>query len=167
MNIGYRGHQLIFMKISPVLFILCLVLLPGAAFAKKASEYPVTYAGGSLPLNHNKLRAALGADEVTFIQHSQRIVIPLKSITEISCGEEVRHRLGGSVLGIVPLVHLGETEDYYIGVGWLDAAKTAKAQVLLRLSHSEYREFLAALEQLTGIKAVDTNRVPTVVRYNG
>jgi len=38
--------------------------------------------------------------------------------------------------------------------------------VLLRLSRREYGQFLVALEQLTGIKAVDTNQVPTVVRYS-
>jgi hypothetical protein len=37
--------------------------------------------------------------------------------------------------------------------------------VLLKLSRGEYRDFLAALEQVTGIKAVNTNQVPTVVRY--
>jgi hypothetical protein len=37
--------------------------------------------------------------------------------------------------------------------------------VLLKLSRAEYREFLAALERATGIKAVDTNQVQTVVRY--
>jgi hypothetical protein len=37
--------------------------------------------------------------------------------------------------------------------------------VLLKLSRGEYRDFLTALEQVTGIKAIDTNLVPTVVRY--
>jgi len=78
----------------------------------------------------------------------------------------VRRRLGASVLDVVPLMHLGESADHYIGVAWTGAsANAARAQVLLKLSRAEYREFLAALERATGIKAVDTNQVQTVVRY--
>jgi hypothetical protein len=63
-------------------------------------------------------------------------------------------------------MHLGESQDRYIGVAWTAAGgNAARAQVLLKLNRGEYRDFLAALEQATGIKAVDTNQVPTVVRY--
>ena len=98
---------------------LSIALLPAAALAEQAGiAYPVTYAGGSLPLNHNKVRAAFGKDEVVFMQRGRRIAVPVKSITEISCGTEVRRRLGASVLDVVPLMHLGEIETYYIGVAW-------------------------------------------------
>jgi hypothetical protein len=155
------------MKLWP-LFLLSLALLPTAALAKKApGAYPLTYAGGSLPFGRSKVHAALVNDEVIFTQHGQRIAVPAKNITEISCGTEVHRRLGASVLDVVPLMHLGEIENHYIGVGWTDAnGSTARAQVLLKLSRSEYHEFLAALEQLTGIKAVNTNQVPSVVRYS-
>jgi hypothetical protein len=63
-------------------------------------------------------------------------------------------------------MHLGESSDHYVGVAWSGASgNTARAQALLKLSRGEYRDFLAALEQVTGIKAVNTNQVPTVVRY--
>jgi hypothetical protein len=155
------------MKILSAFLFLSIALLPQAALAKKAATgYPATYAGGSLPLNHHKVRAALGKDEVIFMQGGRRIGVPVKSITEISCGTEVRRRLGASVLDVVPLMHLGESENRYIGVAWAGAnGNSARAQVLLKLSRGEYRGFLAALEQATGIKAVDTNQVPTVVRY--
>ena len=150
------------MKLLPFLF-LAPALLPSAVLAKKAPDaYPVTYAGGSLPLHHNKIRASLGKDEVVFMQHGQRISIPAKSITEISCRADVRRRAGAWALDVVPLMHLGESGTYYIGVSW-----SGTQQVLLKLSRAEYGGFLAALEQLTGIKAVDTNQVPTVVRYAG
>jgi hypothetical protein len=155
------------MRILSVFLFLSAALLPGAEPAKKAAtEYPATYAGGSLPLDHHKVLAALGKDEVIFMQGGQRIAVPVKSITQISCGTEVRRRLGASVLDVVPLMHLGESADHYIGVAWAGASgKAARAQVLLKVSRGEYRDFLAALEQATGIKAVDTNQVPTVVRY--
>ena len=78
----------------------------------------------------------------------------------------MRRRTGASVLDVVPLMHLGESQSRYIGVAWTGAnGNTVQAQVLLKLSRGEYRGFLAALEQLTGIKAVNTNQVPTVVHY--
>jgi hypothetical protein len=155
------------MKPLAVFLFLSITLLSPAALAKKAAaEYPATYTGGSLPLNHNKVRAALGKDEVIFMQGGRRIAVPVKNITEISCGTEVRRRLGAAVLDVVPLMHLGESENRYIGVAWTGASgNTARAQALLKLNRNEYRDFLAALEQVTGIKAVNTNQVPTVVRY--
>jgi hypothetical protein len=155
------------MKSLAVFVFLSIALLPTAAVAKKAAtDYPATYAGGSLPLDHHKVRAAFGKDEVIFMQGGRRIAVPVKSITEISCGTEVRHRMGASVLDVVPLMHLGESQDHYVGVAWTGAnGNSARAQVLLKLSRGEYRDFLAALEQATGMKAIDTNQVPTVVRY--
>jgi len=142
------------MKLLSAFLFLSIALLPPAALAKKAATYPATYAGGSLPLDHHKVRAALGQDEVIFMQRGRRIAVPVKNITEISCGTEVRRRL------------LGESADHYVGVAWTaPSGNAARAQVLLKLSRGEYRDFLAALEQATGIKAVDTNQVPTVVRY--
>jgi len=142
------------MKILP-LFLVCLAnLLPAAPLAKKAAVYPATYAGGSLPLNHHKVRASFGNNEVVFMQGGSRIAVPVGTITEISCGTEVRRRL------------VGESETYYIGVAWSAASgNDPRAQVLLKLNRGEYRVFLAALEQATGMKAIDTNRVQTIVRY--
>lgn len=155
------------MKSLPVILLLTIALLPAAALAKKsAAAFPATYAGGSLPLNHHKVHATLGKDEVVFMQAGRRIAVPVKNITDISCGTEVHRRLGASVLGVVPLMHLGQTENHYIGVAWTGGAgSVSRAQALLKLNRNEYRDFLAALEQVTGIKAVDTNQVPTVVHY--
>ena len=154
------------MKFSSLFLFLSVTFLSSAGFAKKAEDYPATYAGGSLPLDHHKVRATLGKDEVVFTQGGRRIVVPVKIITGISCGKKMRHRLGGSVLDVVPMMHLGESQDHYIGVTWTGAhGDPARAQALLKLSRGEYRSFLAALEQATGIKAVNTNQVATVVRY--
>lgn len=156
------------MKLLPVFLFLSIALLPPAVRAEKASTaYPVVYAGGTLPLNQSRVRASIGKNEVIFMQHGYRIAVPVKNITDISCGTEVHRRLGASVLDVVPLMHLGETETHYVGVAWSGSnGGAARTQVLLKLSRGEYREFLAALEQLTGLKAVDTNQVPTVVHYN-
>ena len=141
-------------------------MLPCAALAQKnATAYPAKYSGGSLPLDHHKVRATLAKDEVVFMQRGHRFAVPMKSITEISCGTEARHRLG-TVFGVVPVIHLGANETHYVGVSWIGANGDGQnAEALLELSAADYRGFLAALEQATGIKAVDTNQVPTVVRY--
>jgi len=148
------------MKVCSFFVLLAVAALPTAALAKKApTAYPATYAGGSLPLDHNKVRAELGKDEVIFMQRGQRISVPLKSITAISCGSESHRRFGVAVLG--------EAETYYIGVAWSGPDhNTGGAQALLKLSRGEYRGFLAALERMTGIRAVNTNQVPTVVHYD-
>jgi hypothetical protein len=154
------------MKILPAILFLSISLVPAALAKKPATEYPAMYAGGSLPLGHHRVYATMGKDEVVFVQRGRRIAVPVRNITEISCGTEVRRRLGASVLDVVPLMHLGETEDRYIGVSWLGArGDNTRAQVLLKLSRADYDDFLAALEQATGIKAVNTNQVPTVVHY--
>jgi len=131
------------MKFRSTLLVLLISFAP-AAFAEKTS-YPATYAGGSLHLKHNKVRAALENDAVVFTQGSQRIAVPVKDIKEIAYGTDVRRR----------------SEEHYIGVSWAGGT----AQVLLRLSRAESTEFLAALERYTGITAVNTDQVPTVVRY--
>ncbi len=137
---------------------------------KPRTAYPLVYEGGSLPLDRSKITATLGSDELIFERSKFRISIPAKDITRISCGNQVRKRLGATVLDSVPLVRPWETEIYYIGLTWNASQNggspaNAKAEAVLRLTKEDYHEFRAALEQMTGMKAVDTSQVPTVVRY--
>jgi hypothetical protein len=125
--------------VNLIMKFLPAVLLFSMTLLPSVGAAKMLYAGGSLPLDQHKVRASLGHDELVFMQHNRRIAIPVKSITEISVGTSPR--------------------EHYIGVS------TASAQVLLKLSGSQYREFLAALERSTGIKATNTTLVPTVVRY--
>ena len=155
------------MRTFPLIALLSVVSLPVATFAEKPAAYPVTYAGGSLPLDHDKVVASVDGDAVVFTQHNRKISVPLRNITEISFGTEVRRRMGASVLEVVPMMHLGQAESHYIGLTWTGTqGSDSKAQVLLKLSRADHLEFLVALEQKTGIRAVDTTRVPTVVHYN-
>jgi hypothetical protein len=163
------------MRFSVTVLCLSAVLAtPGASRAGEAkkvrSTYPVMYEGGSLPLRHNKVKARFETDEVVLAQRGRRIAVPLRDITEISCGNEVHRRLGAAVLNTVPLLRLGEVETHYIGVAWTDGSRTgptaAKVEVLFRVNNGDYREFLASLERKTGKKAVDTRQVPTAVRYS-
>jgi hypothetical protein len=146
------------------------LFVPAIGFAsdpnRDRSAFPATYVGGSLPLNQDKVKAELREDAVVLVQDKRRISVPIKDITQISCGRETHRRFGAVVLERVPLMRLGETADHHVGVSWIDRARAATVEVVFRLSKDDYHEFVAALERRTGRKAVDTTRVPTVVRYD-
>ncbi len=156
-----------------VLCLFAVLAVPNAGLAGEAKKarttYPVTYEGGDLRLNRNKVKATFGQDAVVLAQHRHRIEVPVRDITEISCGDEVRRRLGAAVLDAVPRLRLGEAEAHYIGVAWTDnngkGATPARVEAIFKVSGGDYWEFLGSLERLTGKKAIDTGRVPAVVRY--
>jgi hypothetical protein len=154
--------------------VLCLslALLPVEAAGAKKSGFTVLakYEGGTLPLNQRKITATIAEDAVVFVHGSERFAIPLTSITAVSCGTDVRRRFGASVLAMIPRMHLDKVEEYYVGLSWTgnirEGRKTSNVEAVLKLSNSEYRDFVAVLERLTGIKAVNADRVPTLVRYD-
>jgi len=142
-------------------------LLPWAASAGdgKSPVYSVKYEGGSLSTTHHTMTAVLGTEQLVLKAGRQRIKVPASAITEIAYGNNVRRRFGAPVLDVVPFMKLGEAESHYVGVSWTSGDAGAKSEAVFRLSSSECRDFLSELERITGKKAVDTNQVPTVVRY--
>lgn len=154
-----------------VLFCIPFTLLSANAAATRtnSSTLPMKYEGGTLPLGQGKTRAAITDDKLVFTQGHRRLAIPLQDITVISCNIDVRRRLGASVLGVLPGLHLDTAEAYYVGLTWTgtshDGQPPARIEGVFRLSSSEYGDFVTTLEHLTGKKAVDTHRVPAVVRY--
>lgn len=156
-------------KSAPCIAAALLTLLPRlgtAAPRSPVASFPLKYVGGSLPLGQHKVIATLANGQVVFSERGHRVAVPVSEITALTAGTQVRHWFGGSVLAVIPKARLGETEEHYVGLAWTDGSGTAAVQVLLKLSKSEYQQFLSALERLTGMKAVDANRVPTVVRYS-
>lgn len=131
---------------------LAFVFLSTALFAATGA-YPVTYEGGSLPLSHRKVTARFDNGAVVFVQHGQRLVVPVRNITALSCGSDVHRHM-----------KLAKTEKDYVGMTWTNDNREAEA--LFKLSGREYRDFLKALETSTGKKAVDAHKVPVVVHYN-
>lgn len=163
-----------FNKLPATLGFILTIAWPVAGVAGQsksavAANYPASYEGGTLPFDHSKVKATLGADEVILVQHGRRVAVPASSITEIACATDVHRRFGAAVLGVVPYMHLGASESHYIGVSWQDAAATGtkapKVEVLFKLNKTEYSAFLSGLERLTGKKAVDTHQTLTTVRY--
>ncbi len=112
-------------------FTLALPLLISPGYAAKAQEKgvmtPMKYEGGSLPLNqHDKLETWVNKDEVILVQGKQRFVIPVKSINEVSYGNDVHRRVGAAVgvalvtFGIGALMLLVKTKKHYVGIVWSD-----------------------------------------------
>jgi len=151
-----------------LLYLAAGLLLATGAFASEAkTSYPAIYEGGSLPLNHQKVKATVEHGQLVFEQRGQRVVVSADQITAINCGVDVRRRFGAMFLDVVPKMRLGTAESDYIGVTWTTSGeRPSQVEVLFKLSSREYREFLAALENSTGRKAVDPSKVPTVVRYD-
>ncbi|HEY1242405.1 MAG TPA: hypothetical protein VGF16_17700 [Bryobacteraceae bacterium] len=127
------------------------------------------YEGGSLPLEQGKTQVTISESKVVFTQGQHKLAIPLQNITMISCNTDVRRRFGASVLGAVPKLHLDTAETHYVGLTWIgeshEGQPPARLEGVFKLSTGDYTDFLTTLERLTGQKAVDTHRVPTVVRY--
>lgn len=154
---------------------LLLCVVPALFFGSSAgarTAVPVTpmkYEGGSLPLEQGKTQVTISASKVVFTQGQHKLAIPLENITMISCNTDVRRRFGAAVLGVVPKLHLDTAEAYYVGLTWIGDSHggqpPARLEGVFKLSGGDYSDFLRTLERLTGQKAVDTHRVPTVVRY--
>jgi CxxC motif-containing protein (DUF1111 family) len=129
-----------------------------------APAYKVKYSGGSLPnvKSGQELALALNSSDVSLSEkHQSPVVIPVKAITEISYGQEVHRRIGTAVglavisLGIGALTAFSKSKKHYIGLTWADGDK--KGGLVIQADKDEYRGLIAALEGITGKKAVDTD----------
>lgn len=155
-----------FLAILVVLTIVHLSLPAPVVAAKKTREATIgmKYEGGSLPLDqHDKLNVAVNSTSVALMQGKQRFEIPAASITEISYGSDVHRRVGAAVgvgiltLGIGAMLLLVKTKKHYVGMTWAEAGSDKKGGVVFKVGKGDYRGFLAALEGITGKKAVNTD----------
>jgi len=159
------------MTYRPLLLCVVPALLFGSSAVARTSvaATPMKYEGGSLPLEQGKTQVTIAESKVVFTQGQHKLAIPLQNITMISCNTDVRRRFGAAVLGAVPKLHLDTAEEHYVGLTWIgeshEGQPPARLEGVFKLSGDDYSDFLATLERLTGQKAVDTHRVPTVVRY--
>jgi hypothetical protein len=186
--------------VSMFLSFTLALLSVSPGYAAKQKEVgvmtPMKYEGGSLPLNqHDKLETFVNKDEVVLVQGKQRFVIPVKSITEVSYGNDVHRRVGAAVgvalvtFGIGALMLLVKTKKHYVGIVWgdkplatatastvvptpqtttvatnapnaMDSSKDpSKGGVVFKVGKGEYRGFMASIEGVAGIKAVNADAV--------
>jgi hypothetical protein len=89
------------------------------------------------------------------------ISIPAASITEISYGQDVHGRVGAAIglavlsFGVGALIALAKSKKHLIGLTW--ATGDVKGGFAMQCGKNDYRGLSAALEGLTGKKAVDSD----------
>jgi hypothetical protein len=142
--------------------ILCL-LFPLVSFAANNS-YKVAYDGGSLQnlKSGTGVQLALEPAAIKIIRGKEELVnIPAKAVTEISYGQDVHRRIGTAIglavvsFGIGALMALSKSKKHFVGITWADGDK--KGGFVMQCDKNEYRGILAALEGMTGKKAVDSD----------
>lgn len=145
--------------------LLSLTLLQSSLMAADSPGYRVKYSGGSLNdfKTNDYLRLVIEQPNLKVGKGKTSIAIPIAAVTELSYGEEVRHRvleaaaLGVFTLGIGALVGFSKQKKHYIGVIWDQPENGNKGGIVLQAGKDNYRGILAALEGLTGKKAIDAD----------
>lgn len=154
------------MKVGRLLvaLVLCFII-PASTFASDASSgYKVTYDGGSLSDTKvgTGLKLIISGDRVTLLNDKAEVVnISASAITEISYGQDVHRRVGAAIglavvsFGIGALMALTKSKKHYVGLTWADGDK--KGGMAMQCDKNEYRGILAALEGVSGKKAVNSD----------
>ena len=146
-----------------VIAVLLCLLFPVAAFASDANSYKVNYDGGSLPGIKAGTNAQLIIDptQIRIVHDKDLLVtIPANSITEISYGQDVHRRVGAAIglaifsFGLGALLALSKSKKHFIGLTWSNGDQ--KGGFAMQCDKNDYRGVLAALEGITGKKAVDS-----------
>ena len=147
---------------SLVALFLCLSF-PVTAFASDNS-YKVVYDGGSIQSikSGTDVRLFIDTDRIRIVRGKEEVANVLASkITEISYGQDVHRRIGTAIglavisLGIGALMALSKSKKHFIGLTWADGDK--KGGFAMQCDKNEYRGELAAMEGITGKKAVNSD----------
>lgn len=143
--------------------VLC-VAIPVRIFAADAQpSYKVMYDGGSLTSAKQGagLKLFIDSNSIKFMKDKTEVAnIPASAVTEISYGQDVHRRVGTAVavgvftLGVGALTALSKSKKHYIGLTWANGDQ--KGGLAMQCDKNDYRGVLAALEGVTGKKAVDS-----------
>ncbi len=135
-----------------------------SAFAVASENgYKVTYDGGSIQdLKANtSAKLVIEPTQIRLVKDGKDVaVIPAASVTEISYGQDVHRRVGAAIgigvltLGIGALMALTKSKKHFVGITWATADQ--KGGFAMQCDKNDYRGVLAALEGITGKKAVDS-----------
>ena len=142
--------------------ILCLII-PASIFAGENS-YKVKYDGGSLSdlKSGDDIKLVIEADKVRFVKDGKDVaIVSASGITEVSYGQDVHRRVGAAIglavvsFGLGALMALSKSKKHYVGLTWADGDK--KGGLAMQCDKNEYRGVLAALEGISGKKAVNSD----------
>ena len=151
------------MKCFVALF-LCLALPAGIFAADSQPSFKVVYDGGSLTNAKagTKLNLSVDSTSVRISDGKTEVAnIPASSITEVSYGQDVHRRIGAAIglavisLGIGALMALTKSKKHFVGLTWADGDK--KGGFAMQCDKNEYRGVLAALEGVSGKKAMNSD----------
>jgi len=149
---------------SALAVILCITF-PLSIFASDTQpNYKITYDGGSLPgaKAGAGLKLFIDGTSVRLVKDKADLVaIPASAITEVSYGQDVHRRVGTAIglgmisFGVGAFMLLAKSKKHYIGLTWADGDK--KGGLAMQCDKSDYRGILAALEGVSGKKAVNSD----------
>jgi hypothetical protein len=148
---------------SVLAVILCLAIPTVLIASESQPAFKVKYDGGSLQnakagadlklyVDSNSIRIMQGKTEIANILPS--------TITEVSYGQDVHRRIGAAIglavisFGIGALMALSKSKKHFVGLTWADGDK--KGGFAMQCDKNDYRGVLAALEGVSGKKAVDS-----------
>src|ERR1700722_4649066 len=161
--ITIRKHRRTFLAgFSHLVAILLCLAVPLTTFA--ADGYKVAYDGGSLPevKTGSELRMFIEQDRIRFTTKKAEVIsIPTSAVTEISYGQDVHRRVGTAIglavisLGVGALMALSKSKKHFVGLTWVDGDK--KGGFAMQCDKNDYRGVLAALEGVSGKKAVNSD----------
>ncbi len=142
--------------------VLCLAV-PVTSFAADNS-YKVLYDGGSVPELKAGSKANLTIDSAVIkLADGKKEILSItpSSVTEVSYGQDVHRRIGTAIglaiisLGIGALMAFSKSKKHFVGLTYAEGDK--KGGFAIQCDKNEYRGILAALEGVTGKKAVDSD----------
>jgi len=148
--------------IVKLMAVLLCIAIPASVVASD-SGFKVIYDGGSLGdvKTGTSLKLHVEGNTIKFMNGKSEIVsIPASAVTEISYGQDVHRRVGTAVavgvftLGLGALTALSKSKKHFVGLTWADGDK--KGGLAIQCDKNDYRGVLAALEGVTGKKAVDS-----------
>ena len=142
--------------------VLCAALSSMLAFGSEPG-FAVKYDGGTLPNLKvgTGLRLQVDQDSIKIFAGKTLVqTIAPASITEISYGQDVHRRVGAAVglaivsFGLGALMVLAKSKKHYVGLTW--ATADVRGGIAIQCDKNDYRGLLAALEGVTGKKAVNS-----------
>ena len=143
--------------------LLCLFVPMTAFAAENENSYKVIYDGGSVQTVKSGTGVKLFIDpaQIRLVKDKAELVsIPASSVTEISYGQDVHRRIGAAIglavisFAIGALMALTKSKKHFVGVTYANG--DLKGGWAMQCDKNEYRGILAALEGITGKKAVDS-----------
>ena len=114
------------------------------------------YEGGSFSLKPAKVTTYVNRAEIVVIQGKQRFAIKVKDVAEVVDGASAGAHVSKSTENAVPAIGAKEAGKTLVGIVWTDAGK--KNGVVLRLDKGDFPAFVSALESVTGLKPIDSDR---------